>query len=309
MAATHRFGEDVHAAVVFGENPAVTEPNATDVAAAFERLDCCVVIDLFETRTAELADVVLPGSSWAEKAGTVTNTDRRVLRMRPNADRPGDARRDLDVLTELGRRLTDRPGAFRYDGPEAVFDELTRVSPLYAGMSYEGIGDGAQRWPFPADAESGTDVLHAEAFATGDRTAPLTPVDPVPPADELGPDELVLTTGRVLQQFNSGALSRRSERLMAMRGEDVLQVHPADAADRGIEDGDRVTVSNDRGSVEATADVTPAVREGVTFCTFHYADPLINTLTGDELDPVAGIPEFKHSAVAVEPAGAAADAD
>ena len=304
VAATHRFGDDVHAAVVFGENPAVTEPNATDVAAAFERLDCCVVVDLFETRTAELADVVLPGSSWAEKAGTVTNTDRRVLRMRPNADLPGDARRDLDVLTELGRRLTDRPGAFRYDGPEAVFDELTRVNPLYAGMSYEGIGDGCQRWPFPADAESGTDVLHAGAFATGDRTAPLTPVDPVPPADDLGPDELVLTTGRVLQQFNSGALTRRSPRLMAMRDEDTLQIHPEDAAARGIEDGDPVVVSNDRGRVRVPADITPAVREGTVFCTFHYAEPLVNALTGDALDPVAEIPEFKHSAVAVAPAPA-----
>jgi formate dehydrogenase major subunit len=178
-------------------------------------------------------------------------------------------------------------------------------------MSYDGIGDGYQRWPFSAADGAGTDVLHAERFLTGERAAPLAVVDPVPPADDLGPDELTLTTGRVLQHFNSGALSRRSERLMAMRGEDVLQVHPADAADRGIEDGDRVTVSNDRGSVEATADVTPAVREGVTFCTFHYADPLANDLTGDALDPEAGIPEFKHSAVAVEPAaeGDAAGAD
>ena len=309
VEATHRFGDEVRAAVVFGENPAVTEPNASAVASAFDRLDHCVVIDLFETATAAHADVVLPGSAWAEKAGTVTNTDRRVMRMRPNADLPGDARRDLDVLTAIGRRLTDRPDAFEYDGPREVFDELARVAPIYDGMSYDGIGDGYQRWPFAAEDGTGTDVLHAETFATGERTAPLSVVDPVPPADDLEPDELTLTTGRALQHFNSGELSRRSERLMAMRGEDALQIHPDDAAERGIEDGDKVRVSNERGAVTVAADVTATIPRGVTFCTFHYADPLINTLTGDELDPVAGIPEFKHSAVAVEPAGAAADAD
>ena len=136
---------------------------------------------------------------------------------------------------------------------------------------------------------------------------PLGVVNPVPPADDLDAKELTLTTGRVPQRFNSGALSRRSDRLTAMRGEDALQVHPDDAAERGIEDGNRVVVSNERGTVEVAADVTPPVREGVTFCTFHCAEPLANALTGDELDPAAKIPEFKHSVVTVEPAAEAAD--
>jgi len=309
VTATHRFGEDIHGAVVFGENPAVTEPNATAVASAFDELDFCVVIDLFETETAAHADVVLPASSWAEKAGTVTNTDRRVMRMRPNATLPGNARRDLDILTAIGRRLTDVPQEFEYEGPEAVFEELTRVAPIYAGMSYDEIGDGYQRWPFPADAEAGTDVLHTETFATGERTAPLSAVDPTPPADTLDTGELTLTTGRVLQHFNSGALTRRSDRLMAMRGEDVLQIHPDDADDREIEDGDTVSVANERGEVTVTADVTTAVRRGVVFCTFHYAEPLVNTLAGDALDPVAEIPEYKHSAVRVEPVAPPVEAD
>ncbi len=309
VEATHRFGDDVRAAIVFGENPAVTEPNTSAVASAFEGLEFCVVIDLFETETATHADVVLPGSAWAEKAGTVTNTDRRVMRMRPNADLPGNARRDLDVLTAMARRLTGYPDAFDYEGPRAVFDELARITPIYEGMSYDEIGDGYQRWPVSADDSGGTDVLHATTFANGKRTAPLNIVDPVPPADELGRDELTLTTGRVLQHFNSGALTRRSERLTAMRGEETLQIHPDDAADRGIESGDTVRVSNERGAVTVTADVTAAVPQGVTFCTFHSADPLVNTLTGDELDPVAGIPEFKHSGVTVEPTDTAGDAD
>ncbi|RKS78496.1 formate dehydrogenase major subunit [Haloarcula quadrata] len=305
--ATHQFGDSVKAAVVFGENPAVTEPNASSVRAGFDDLNFCVVIDLFETATVDHADVVLPGSSWAEKAGTVTNTDRRVMRMRPNADLPGNARRDLDILTGLGQRLVGRSDAFDYDGPEAVFEELTRVNPLYAGMSYDGIGDSYQRWPFPADADSGTDVLHTETFASGQQTAPLRPVSPTPPADAVSGEQLVLTTGRALQHFNSGALTRRSETLMRMRGEDVLEIHPDDAAARGIEDGDTVIVENDRGSVTVSAAVTAAIRPGVVFCTFHYLDPLANALTGDAFDPVAEIPEYKHSAVQVQKSSASTD--
>lgn len=298
--ATHQFGDTVKAAVVFGENPAVTEPNASSVRSSFDDLDFCVVIDLFETATVDHADVVLPGSSWGEKAGTVTNTDRRVMRMRPNADLPGNARRDLDILTDLGQRLVNQSDAFDYNGPEAVFEELTRVNPLYAGMSYDGIGESYQRWPFLAGADSGTDVLHTETFASGQQTAPLRPVLPTPPADAVSGEQLVLTTGRALQHFNSGALTRRSETLMRMRGEDVLEIHPDDAATRGIEDGDTVVVENDRGSVTVSAAVTAAIRPGVVFCTFHYLDPLANALTGDALDPVAEIPEYKHSAVQVQ---------
>jgi formate dehydrogenase major subunit len=301
VAATHRFGEEVRAAVVFGENPAVTEPNANAVAEAFDALDFCVVIDLFETETTAHADVVLPGSSWAEKEGTVTNTDRRVMRMWPNADLPGEARRDLDVLCSLGRRLVD-VDAFEYADAEAVFEELTGVTPIYEGMSYDGIGEGYQRWPYPANATEGVGVLHVDAFANGETTAPLVPVDAVPPADDLSGDQLVLTTGRVMEHFNSGALTRRSERLMRMRSEDALQMHPDDAETRGLADGDVVRVHNGRGEVTVSLEVTPDVRPGTVFCTFHYADPLINRLTGDALDPVAEIPEYKHAAVAVEAA-------
>ncbi|EMA41778.1 formate dehydrogenase subunit alpha [Halobiforma nitratireducens] len=301
---TRSVGDDdgVRGAVVFGENPAVTEPNASEVADALADLEFLAVIDLYKTETATLADVVLPGSSWAEKAGTVTNTDRRVQRMRPAAEPPGEARRDLEILQSVGRRLTDRDleSEFEYDGPAAVFDELTEVTPIYGGLSYEEIDDGYQRWPFPEGADEGTAVLHTEEFANGDRRTELAPVDHVPPADDLENDQLVLTTGRVLEHFNSGALTRRSGTLMRLRGEDVVQLHPDDADARGIEDGDEVRLSNARGSVTVSADVTPTITRGTVFTTFHYAEPLINVLTGDALDPVAKIPEYKHSAVTVE---------
>jgi formate dehydrogenase major subunit len=306
---THQFGDGVRGAFVFGENPAVTEPNANAVADAFDDLDLCVVLDLFETETVEHADVVLPGSAWAEKSGTVTNTDRQVMRMRENADLPGEARPDLAILTEIGRRLTERLGVaenlagpgFDFPTPESVFAELTDVTPIYAGMSYEEIGEGSQRWPFPEGADEGVGVLHGERFESGEVTAPLVPIEHVPPADELEDGELILTTGRVLQQFNSGALTRRSDTLLRMKREDALQIHPEDAEACGISDGDRVRVWNERGAVEVAADVTPATRRGTTFLTFHFADPLVNELTSDDpLDPVAKIPEYKHSAVRVD---------
>ena len=299
---THEFGDTIKGAYIFAENPAITEPNTAHVVDGLEDLDTLVVQDLYVTETAEHADVVLPGSAWAEKAGTVTNTDRQVLRMRQMAEPPGDARGDLDIIAAVGTRLADdSPARFAYDGPEQVFDELTRVSPIYAGMSYAGIGTGSQRWPFPEDADEGVDVLHEGTFSSGSTTAPLVPVDHVLPADALADDQLVLTTGRVLQHFNSGALSRRSGTLMRMRGEDVVQIHPDDAAERGIDDGDTVRVESDRGAVSVEASVTPRTTPGTVFMTFHYADPLVNTLTGDALDPVAKIPEYKHSAVTVTP--------
>jgi len=296
---THEFGDSVHAAFVFAENPGLTEPNLNRVRREFDELDFLVVQDLFMTETAEHADVVLPGSTWAEKAGSVTNTDRQVMRMRPNASLPGETRRDLDILCEVGERLTDV--SFDYDGPGEVFDEMTTVNPLYEGMAYADIGEGSLRWPFPAGADEGVGVLHEDTFATGDRTTPLLPVEHVPPADDLAEDELALTTGRVLQHFNSGAFSRRSATLVRMRGEDVLEMHPADAEPRGIEDGKRVVVENDRGSVEVAAAVSPVITQGSVFLTFHYSDPATNELTGDALDPEAKIPEYKHSAVTVTP--------
>ncbi|MFC7068539.1 formate dehydrogenase subunit alpha [Halobaculum lipolyticum] len=299
VEATHAFGGEVRAAFVLGENPAVTEPNAGRVADALDALECLVVQDLFRTETAEHADVVLPGSAWAERGGTVTNTDRQVLRMRPNATPPGDARRDLDVLCALGARLTGRPDAFDYDGPESVFAEVTAATPPYGGMSYEGIGTGSQRWPFSEDAAEGTAVLHRDRFANGRRRAPLRVVEHVAPVDAVADDELVLTTGRVIEQFNSGALTRRSDRLVRMRGTETVQIHPDDAAARGVADGDRVRLANARGVTTAVAAVTPAIRPGTVFATFHTLEPLANALTGDALDPVAKIPEYKHSAVRV----------
>ncbi|MCL9818045.1 formate dehydrogenase subunit alpha [Natronocalculus amylovorans] len=297
VEATHAFGDTVHGAYIFGENPAVTEPNASVVRERLDSIDFLVVHDLFETETAAYADIILPGSAWAEREGTVTNTDRQVQRMHALTEPPGDAKPDLEILCELAERLSAH--SFRYDSTEEVFTEITEAVPQYSGMSYDKLATGSQRWPIAHGDAAGTAVLLREQFQTTDGKASIRHVEHVPPADELGEGQLVLTTGRVIEHFNSGALTRRSGILTKMRASDELQINPVDAAARTIKDGDTVTVSNDRGSVTVTASVTPAIQEGTVFMTFHFADPLVNTLTGDELDPVAKIPEYKHSAVTV----------
>ncbi|WP_084157035.1 molybdopterin oxidoreductase family protein [Haladaptatus cibarius] len=302
---THGFGDGIRGAFVFGENIGATEPNENRISRELDSFDCLVVQEIFPNETTAHADVVLPASSWAEKAGTVTNTDRQVQRMRPTTDPPGNARTDLDILCELGRRLanlTDEP--FEYDGPEAVFAELTRLTPQYAGMSYAGIGKGSQRWPFSegADEDSrGVGVLHRERFSNGKRRAPLVQVEYVEPAAEGDGDEsLVLTTGRVIEHFNSSVVTRRSDVLTHLKSTDSLQIHPDDAGERGIEDGNHIVVENENGQIEATAAVTSSIRPGVVFLTFHFTEWLVNRLTGDELDPESKIPTYKHVPVYVE---------
>jgi len=301
VEVTHGMGEEIHAAYVFAENPAVSEPHLSKVREKLDAIDFLVVQDIFLSETAEHADVVLPGSAWAEKAGTFTNTDRQVQRVRPMTDAPpGEARLDLEILAEFGNRVAD----YEFDDdPKAVFDEMTEVNPLYAGINYADVDDGSVRWPYPEGADSGRQVLHEGTFANGERTTDLHLVDHVAPADEVGEDQLVLTTGRVLQHFNSGAVTRQSGTLMKLRNENALQIHPRNAEERGIEDGDTVVVENDRGRTQVTAEVTPAIRPDTVFMTFHCADPLVNDLTGDHLDPVAGIPEYKHTSVHVTVAG------
>lgn len=168
------FGDSVQAAYVFGENPAMTKTDSKQVAQNFEAMEFLVVQDLVPTETAEYADVILPASAWAEKSGTVTNLDRQVQRMRRLTTPPGEAKQDREILCELGARLTDVD--FADESPKAVFDELCRLNPLYAGMSYAGIARGGQRWPFRENADEGTRILHEERFMTGQKRARFEPV-------------------------------------------------------------------------------------------------------------------------------------
>ncbi|USZ69482.1 formate dehydrogenase subunit alpha [Halorussus salilacus] len=310
---THGAGEEIRGLYVVGENPVMSEPNSSKTEECLGELDFLAVQDVFLTETAELADVVLPATSWAERGGTVTNTDRRVQRMRAATRVPGNTRHDFEILTEVGRRLFE--SGWEFDDPEDVFEELREVCPIYRGISYDRLGTEGLQWPCYDEDDEGEPYLYAESFETENGLGKFRAVSHQPPAeveDEEYP--FVLSTGRIEQHYNSGAMSTRSETLMRVVPENFVEIHPEDAEPLGIEDGQRVVVSSRRGEVELTADVTDGVKPGVIWSTPHFPDAPINKLTNDALDPEAKIPEYKAAAgrmeVALRPAeGSAGSAD
>ena len=261
------FGDEIRGAFVLGENPAVTKLDRQGVARGLRSLDLLVVQDVTHTETTAHADVVLPAAIWSEKSGTVTNLDRQVQRMRALESPPDAARSDFEVLCALGERLAG--DGFGYENPREAFDELTTVNPQYAGMSYEGIGMDSQRWPFPAGADEGTDVLHRGAFASGERRAPFVPV-PIGESSDEATDELVLLTGS-----RSGDVAATTMGSKMGRVDETLTVHPADADARGVLDGERVVVEGASGSVELTVDISESIRRGSVFVHAGIAEPLL----------------------------------
>jgi predicted molibdopterin-dependent oxidoreductase YjgC len=283
---------------VMGENPVLSDPDANHVRRALGSLDLLVVQDIFLTETAELADVVLPASSFAERDGTCTSTDRSVQRVRPACSPPGDARPDWRILCDLAGRLGGK--GFDYASPAEVFDEMARLNPLYRGMTWERLEQEWLRWPCRTPDDPGTEFLHEGAFARGrGRFTPVDHREPVEAPDEAYP--FVLTTGRVIFHYHTGTMTRRSPSLDRELRENFAELSPADAARLGIGDGERVTLATRRGSIEVKARVTPTVSDGLVFVPFHFAESAANELTHQALDPVAGIPEYKVCAVAVTP--------
>jgi formate dehydrogenase alpha subunit len=289
---------------VMGENPMRTDPNLGHVEAALKRLDLLVVQDIFMTPTAELADIVLPSASFAEKEGSFTNSDRRVLRVRKAVASPGGAREDGWIVQELARRM-GRPigpgGAASYDGAPAVWEEITKAAPMLAGLSWERLEAGGLQWPCPEPGHPGTPTLFLERFNTADGLARIVPVGYAPQCELPDGDwPLVLNTGRILYQYHSSTMSLRSPPLKAFAGESYVLAHPDDAAALGLAEGDRVRLSSRRGSVETRLRLDPGVRPGELFMPFHFPDAAVNRLTRDELDPRSRIAPFKYSACRME---------
>jgi len=258
--------EDVHGAVVVGENPAVSKRDADGTARRLADLSVLVVAECFHTETTRHADVVLPAAVGVEKAGTVTNLDRQVQRLRPRVDPPGDARPDFEILRALGRRLVD--DAFADADPAATFAELTRVAPPYADLRYDDLADRPGRWPTDASGtRSGADVLYRDSFATGDGRAPFVTVDlPARPGDQADDGGLHLVVGDRAGRFAGDEPATDDE---------ALVVHPEDAAAHDVVDGAPVVVSNDAASVETTARVSPSIRRGTVYLHASVADPLV----------------------------------
>jgi formate dehydrogenase alpha subunit len=284
---------------IMGENPLLTDPNSHHTEEALRKLDFLVVQDIFMTETARLADVVLPAASFAEKDGTFVNSDRRVLRVRKAVEPPGEAREDLAILLEIALRMGRPIGS--YASASAVFDEVARVAPILAGIDYSRIEHEGIQWPCPTRDHPGTGTLFVERFNTPDGLARLNPVDYEPQSEQADKDyPFLLNTGRILYQYHSSTMSRRSPALVEFANEAYVLMHPSDAARLKLRDGQMVSITSRRGSIRAVLRPSTAVAAGELFMPFHYAEAPVNMLTRDELDPYSRIPPFKLSACRVE---------
>ena len=300
----------IEAMWVMGENPVMSDPNLSHARKAFGNVKFLVVQDIFLTETAELADVVLPAAAYAEKEGTFTNTERRVQRVRQALLPPKGACDDLSIIQAIADRMDPekeitvqsdfQPGPDRMDVSKAeeVFNEIAKAWPAIAGIDYERLESNGIQWPCPTEDHPGTPVLFEAGFPRG--LASFTPIIWRNPA-ELPDDEypFILSTGRVLYQYHTGTMTRRSQVLEDADRGPVVEMNPDDAERLQIKDGEQVNVSSRRGSITLPVLVTDRINRGVTFIPFHYKEAAANLLTNDALDPDCKIPEAKVCAVKV----------
>ena len=298
--------DEVHAGrlkgmYIMGENPAMSDPDAGHAREALAKLEYLAVQDLFLTETAFHADVVLPASAWPEKDGTVTNTNRQVQMGRTALALPGEARQDLWIIQELARRIGLD---WNYAGPSDVFAEMARVMPSLDNISWERLErESAVTYPCPAPDKPGSDIVFGDGFPTPSTRGKLVPADVLPP-DERPDDEypMVLTTGRQLEHWHTGAITRRASVLNAIEPEAVASVSAEDLKDLGVEPGGRIRVRTRRGAIELKARVDGAIPKGMVFVPFCFVEAAANLLTNPALDPIGKIPEYKYCAARVEKA-------
>ena len=291
----------VRALYVMAENPMVSDPDLNHVRECLEKTEFLVVQDLFLTETAQLAHVVLPGASFAEKDGTFTNTERRVQRVRKAIEPVGNSRTDWEIVCDLAKVMGAQ--GFDFGSAEEIMQEINRLTPSYGGITYERLEElGSLQWPCPNTEHAGTQYLHKGQFTKGKGTFFALPYKP--PA-ELPDDEFpfTLTTGRLMFHFHTGTMTRRSDKLVNEVPEAYIEIHPEDAKLVGLNGKNRVKVSSRRGQIELLARVTEYITPGIVFIPFHFAEAAANTLTNAAIDPVAKIPEYKVCAVKIELAG------
>ncbi len=284
---------------IMGENPAMSDPDLNHVREAMARLEHLVVQDLFLTETAFFADVILPASAFPEKTGTFTNTDRRVQLARQALKPPGEAREDLWIIEEMARRLGLD---WQYGHPKAVFEEMRHGMELIAGISWARLErDGSVTYPCPSEDDPGHEVIFGDRFPTASGRGKFVPASVLPP-DEL-PDAtfpLVLTTGRLLEHWHTGAMTRRASVLDTIEPVATAHLSPDDLARLGIAAGARIKVATRRGEIELSARADREVPAGMVFIPFCFSEAAANILTNPQLDPFGKIPEFKFCAAKVE---------
>jgi formate dehydrogenase major subunit len=293
---------EVKAIYAIGENPAQAEADQHRARRLLEKLDHLVVQDIFLTQTAELAHVVLPASSsWCEAEGTVTNSERRVQRLRKALEPPGNARDDTWIIAEIAKRLGHDWG---HPTAEEIWNEVRSLAPIFAGMSYERLErEGGLHWPCYDENHPGELFLHSRLWQepVGGPLAPFSVVEHDPPVERPDADyPFLLTTGRRLDSYNTGV--QTGGYTSPLRRGESLDISPEDAERMGVLNGDPVRVTSRRGSVVAPARIDRSLRSGLVFMTFHFQDEVnVNILTIDETDPKSGTAEFKACAVRVEP--------
>ena len=288
---------------IMGENPMMTEPNLNKTRHHMEGLEFLVAQDLFINESGAYADVFLPATSWAEKDGTFTNTDRRVQRVRKAIDPIGEVRGDWEIICDLAQRSEkmleqSRTSFWKYNNAEEILHEMGQVVPEYRGITYQRIEKIGLQTPVLDENHPGTPFLFSSEFPSGRaKFFPLSYVPVVEPPDDEYP--FILTTGRLLEHWHGGTMTRNSK-LGELYPEARVDVHPIDAARTGLDDGDAVKVSSRRGVIVLRASVTEKTTPGVVFIPMHFSEAAVNLLTVDALDPQAKIPEFKACAVSIE---------
>jgi formate dehydrogenase major subunit/formate dehydrogenase alpha subunit len=283
---------------VIGENPLVSDPDVNHAEKSLKNLDFLVVQDIFLNETARLADVVLPSACFAEKDGTFANTERRVQRVRKAVDPPGQAWDDWKIICEIATRMGY---SMSYDNSRQIMEEISQVTPSYAGISYERIEYEGIHWPCPTAEHPGTPILHREQFTRGKGL--FHAIDYIAPAEMTDAEyPLYLTTGRLLYQYHTGTMTMRTEGLNEIAPEAFVEISPQDARKFGVEEGSRVNIDSRRGTIQARIKISRKAVAGTVFIPFHYAAAAANRLTNAALDPISGIPEYKVCAVKVSKA-------
>lgn len=293
--------DKIKAMIVMGENPLMSEPNLAHARHAIEQLDLLVCIDIFINETGELADVILPSASFAEKDGTFTNSDRRVQRIRQALPAVGESRPDWEIICDLAQRMESRLGVpesagFEYQNAEEIWEEMRQVTPQFYGITYERIErEGGVHWPCPSLDHPGTPYLFEDGFPRGKgKFWELEYTTDSEMTDETYPYHL--TTGRVLFHWHGGTMTRRSK-LDDAFPEPIIEVHPDDAQNLQVVSGDWLQVTSRRGQIVCRVMVTGRSPQGTVFLPFHFAEAAANILTLNKIDPRAKIPDFKMAAV------------
>ena len=296
MHAIHN--DTIKSMYVMGENPAMSDPNLNHARTALATLDHLVVQDIFLTETAMFADVVLPATAWLEKNGTVTNTNRQVQMGRKAVEPPGQAKPDWWITHQIAQSLGLN---WPYKSPEDIYQEMQLAMPSLANISWQRLDkEHSVTYPCSAPDEAGQDIVFANGFPTEDGRGQFIPSSFLPPNDLLDKEyDFILTTGRLLEHWHTGSMSRRSEQLNALEPEAFVQMSQIDCATLNLKAGDLVCISSRRGSIQIKVRVDNKVQTGLVFIPFTYVEAAANLLTSHDLDPLAKIPEFKYSAVKI----------